>query len=67
MLNALRLSDGFSESNFCDRTGQGMEAITGPISEAQTDGLIEQTDAHRWRPTARGFRFLNDLQARFLP
>lgn len=67
MLNALRLSDGFSEKDFRERTGQAIDAISGPIAKARADGLIERADADRWRPTAHGFRFLNDLQARFLP
>jgi len=67
MLNALRLTDGFSEADFCDRTGLGTGAILEPIRRAQVDGLIEQSVAGRWRPTATGFRFLNDLQACFLP
>jgi oxygen-independent coproporphyrinogen-3 oxidase len=67
MLNALRLTDGFSETDFCDRTGLEPGAILGPIEKAQVDGLIEQSDPGRWRPTATGFRYLNDLQARFLP
>jgi oxygen-independent coproporphyrinogen-3 oxidase len=67
MLNALRLTDGFSEADFCDRTGLEADAILGQISRAQSEGLIEQTDPFHWRPTETGFRFLNDLQARFLP
>jgi putative oxygen-independent coproporphyrinogen III oxidase len=67
MLNALRLTNGFSEADFCDRTGLETGAILDPINRAQVDGLIEQSDPGRWRPTATGFRFLNDLQARFLP
>lgn len=67
MLNALRLTDGFSESDFRDRAGLETSAIQGPITQAIEDGLIEQSGPGRWRPTATGFRFLNDLQARFLP
>lgn len=67
MLNALRLSDGFSEQDFAERTGLDMDLIRAPISVAREDGLIESPVAGRWRPTAAGFRFLNDLQARFLP
>lgn len=67
MLNALRLTDGFSESDFCDRTGLDAGAIRGPVAKAQEDGLIEQSGPGQWRPTETGFRFLNDLQARFLP
>lgn len=67
MLNALRLSDGFSERDFCDRTGLDIESIREPIAKARQDDLIEQSGPGHWRPTETGFRFLNDLQARFLP
>jgi oxygen-independent coproporphyrinogen-3 oxidase len=67
MLNALRLTGGFSESAFRATTGLPVGAILGPITKAMNDGLIEQTGPGLWRPTATGFRFLNDLQARFLP
>jgi oxygen-independent coproporphyrinogen-3 oxidase len=67
MLNALRLSDGFSEQDFAERTGLDMDLVRVPISAAREEGLIESPTAGRWRPTATGFRFLNDLQARFLP
>jgi len=67
MLNALRLCDGFSESDFSERTGLEPEAIRAPLAMARTDGLIEQPDKGVWRPTERGNRFMNDLQARFLP
>jgi oxygen-independent coproporphyrinogen-3 oxidase len=67
MLNALRLSDGFSEQDFAERTGLDMDLVRVPISVAREEGLIESPTAGRWRPTATGFRFLNDLQARFLP
>jgi putative oxygen-independent coproporphyrinogen III oxidase len=67
MLNALRLSDGFSEESLRDRTGAETEAVLATVSEAAKDGLMEASGSGRWRPTATGFRFLNDLQARFLP
>jgi putative oxygen-independent coproporphyrinogen III oxidase len=67
MLNALRLQDGFSEHDFIDRTGLAMAAIEAPLASAQDDGLIERSAGGDWRPTAAGFRFLNDLQGRFLP
>jgi hypothetical protein len=36
------------------------------VEQAVADGLLSDVDG-MWRPTDRGFRFLNDLQARFLP
>jgi oxygen-independent coproporphyrinogen-3 oxidase len=67
MLNALRVSAGFSESVFVSRTGLSIQDIKGPIESARADGMIERTEDGVWRPTTTGFRFLNELQARFLP
>jgi oxygen-independent coproporphyrinogen-3 oxidase len=67
LLNALRLPAGFSESAFSSRTGLKMDAIEAPLARAKADGLIEESTSGVWQPTALGFRFLNDLQARFLP
>ena len=67
MLNALRMSAGFSETAFASRTGLSIEDINGPIESARADGMIERSGDGVWQPTATGFRFLNELQARFLP
>ncbi len=67
MLNALRMSAGFSESAFISRTGLSIDDISEPIEGARADGMIERSEEGVWRPTATGFRFLNELQARFLP
>lgn len=66
LLNALRLSDGFSTAGFMQRTGLDFSLIAEAIEVARADGLMEYCD-EVWRPTVSGFRFLNDLQARFLP
>ncbi|AEG94402.1 radical SAM family heme chaperone HemW [Ramlibacter tataouinensis] len=66
MLNALRLKDGFALRDFSERTGLPLTAIEGGLEEAQRRGLIERSLGHV-RPTARGFDFLSDLQALFLP
>jgi putative oxygen-independent coproporphyrinogen III oxidase len=66
MLNALRLRDGFALQDFSGRTGLPISAIQQPLDEAQAKGLIER-DLHRVKPTVRGFDFLSDLQALFLP
>lgn len=67
MLNSLRMQDGFLEADFERRTGLPMAAVMKPLLAAQADGIIARHDGGRWQPTARGFRFLNELQARFLP
>lgn len=66
MLNVLRLPAGFTEAGFEERTGLDWACIEARIAEAGRTGLIRR-DGARWRPTELGFRFLNELQARFLP
>ena len=66
MLNALRLADGFELPLFSERTGLPVSAIAAGLEAAERQGLLER-DLHHARPTARGFDFLNDLQALFLP
>lgn len=66
MLNALRLKDGFDLQQFCERTGLPITAIQKGLEEAERKGLIER-DLARVKPSVRGFDFLNDLQALFLP
>jgi len=67
MLNALRLPDGFSEAVFSERTGLELDVIEAPLAKAREDGLIQESTDGVWQATPLGFRFLNDLQARFLP
>lgn len=67
MLNALRLTDGFVENDFEVRTGLPADRLASRATGAIEKGLIERNEAGRWRPTALGWRFLNDLQAEFLP
>jgi len=65
MLNALRLREGFTLAQFCERTGLSLTAIQEPLAEAERRGLVER-DLARMRPTERGFDFLSDLQQLFL-
>ena len=67
MLNALRLVDGFPEMLFEERTGLGADALVRAGAAAMETGLIERLPGGVWRPTALGKRFLDDLQAQFLP
>jgi putative oxygen-independent coproporphyrinogen III oxidase len=67
MLNALRLSDGFSLELFEARTGLGAEAAVPGLERGRELGLLESAAAGAWRATAFGRRFLNDTQAIFLP
>ena len=66
MLNALRLPEGFALQDFTDRTGLPPSVLQEAVSQAQSSGLLH-ADATHIRPTERGFDFLNDLQALFLP
>lgn len=66
MLNALRLKGGFSLDDFTARTGLPAQAVEAQIYEASRNGWLQRED--RWvQPTARGFDFLSDVQALFLP
>jgi len=60
------LADGFALPLFAERTGLSINAISAALQEAQARGLMDSDLAHA-RPTPRGFDFLNDLQALFLP
>ena len=66
MLNALRLRDGFARALFAERTGLPASALAQAVERAVQRGLL-QADLQQLRPTARGFDFLSDLQALFLP
>jgi len=67
MLNALRLTDGFTEDLFTDRTGLPGEFLRERMTPSVEKGLIVASGERRWQVTPLGQRFLNDLQAEFLP
>jgi putative oxygen-independent coproporphyrinogen III oxidase len=67
MLNVLRLTDEFAEADFEARTGLPFATIANAIAEAQRKQLVQRSGVGRWRVTEQGQRFLNDLQALFLP
>ena len=66
MLNALRLKEGFALARFTERTGLPLTALRKPLEEAEAKGWLTR-DLQWAQPTERGFDFLNDLQALFLP
>jgi len=66
MLNALRLTDGFSKALFCERTGLDWTVAEGIVGDLGDEGLLEKA-ATNIRPTDQGLRFLNDVLMRFLP
>ena len=66
MLNAMRLTDGVPVALFAERTGFLLAILGEALDAAEGRGLIVR-DHERVAPTALGRRFLNDLQAMFLP
>jgi oxygen-independent coproporphyrinogen-3 oxidase len=67
MLNALRLTQGFSEQQFVERTGLSVDVLERASASARSKGLLTCTEERIWKPTPLGRRFLNDLQSEFLP
>jgi len=66
MLNALRLSEGFTLADFERTAVHSSSSIEPTLNELAARGLLVEIGG-RWRPTELGFRFLNDLHAAFLP
>ena len=66
LLNALRLNEGFEERDFEALTGVQLAAVRSTLEQALRRGLMQRAGT-RWRATAQGFNFLNDLLAQFLP
>jgi oxygen-independent coproporphyrinogen-3 oxidase len=66
LLNALRLNEGFEQSEFEARTGLALALLDDGFALAQQRGLLERRGT-RWRASAMGFNFLNDLLALLLP
>ena len=66
MLNASRLREGFAAQDFLDRTGLPMSSLERGLQQACERGLLE-VGTQQIVPTERGFDFLSDLQALFLP
>jgi len=65
MLNALRLNEGFTVSDFRRRTGLEMASVERTLAEGEARGLLVRR-ADGWHPSELGRRFLNDLQLSFL-
>lgn len=65
MMNALRLTHGFSSSLFEAHTGLAMETVQSTIDRAQQKELLTY-DSGQIQPTPLGRRFLNDLIGLFL-
>ncbi|MCY4747193.1 radical SAM family heme chaperone HemW [Pelomonas sp. UHG3] len=65
MLNALRLKEGVTVTQFLERTGLPPSSIGKALETARGRGLLA-ADPARIQPTERGFDFLSDLQQLFL-
>ena len=66
MLNNLRLMSGFSISHFESATGLKYHAIEKKLSELNNLKLMKYYPSGYWKPTALGFKFLDNLQCEFL-
>jgi len=67
MLNTLRLTDGFDEEQYQQRTGLPLSGLLPDLERLAAQGLMASDGHGRWAATGLGLRFLNDLQAHFLP
>ena len=67
MLNILRLNEGFSADHFTARTGLPAELLRECLGPPVEKGLMTKISGDSWQVTPFGRRFLNDLQAEFLP
>lgn len=65
-LNGLRLREGICLSRFTERTGLPTTSIAPLIDKAADQQLLAQVN-NQLLPTELGWRFMNDLQAIFLP
>ena len=65
-MNALRLRDGVALALFGERTGLPLSALQRGREQGLAKGLLRD-DATRLQASDKGFDFLNDLQALFLP
>jgi len=66
MLNALRLKSGFSRRGYESRTGLPLSGLDPTFDWARGRGLVRPAAGEGWQCTDLGYRFLNDLLARFL-
>ena len=66
MLNNLRLMSGFSIVHFESATGLKYDIIERKLSELNNLNLMEYYPTGYWKPTALGFKFLDNLQCEFL-
>ena len=61
----IKQDGSFETSLFQQHTGMGINTIESGLQQAESKGLLERDLTHI-KPTKRGLRFLNELQAIFL-
>jgi oxygen-independent coproporphyrinogen-3 oxidase len=66
MLNAMRLTNGFTTELFQQHTGLSLASVSTTLQQAVSNGWLSWQDDNI-RPTEEGQRFNNDLVALFLP
>jgi oxygen-independent coproporphyrinogen-3 oxidase len=66
LMNALRLAQGFTVSQYEARTGTPFAPLVSQVRRLTEEGLLS-VEADRIAPTPRGRRFLNVLLEKFLP
>ncbi|RKZ35284.1 MAG: oxygen-independent coproporphyrinogen III oxidase-like protein, partial [Gammaproteobacteria bacterium] len=65
LLNALRLTDGFTPELFVRTTGLSMAQLAPGLESARLAGLLGN-EPERVRPTSKGRRYLNNLLQHFV-
>ncbi len=66
MMNAMRLKDGIDKNLFFARTGLIYSHIEQAINKAKQQDLLQETE-QQLLPTDKGYQFLNELLAYFMP
>ena len=66
MEEAVRLRSGVDMARFTARTGLGRKQVEGRIEQAIESGLLKEEN-RVLKHTALGWRFINEIQAVFLP
>jgi oxygen-independent coproporphyrinogen-3 oxidase len=67
MMNALRLTRGFTAATFTARTGLGWSVVKTKIDALVARGLLFESVSGSWRPTPFGVSFVNEMLLGFLP
>jgi len=65
-MNGFRLVEGFGDELFEARTGLAIGVLEDAMIPLVARGLVERGQK-RWRATAKGFRFLNEILVALLP